>query len=56
MTFDDLLENLRMEDEVALIELLNLTSYQLVDILESFIEDQQERLRAYYEDQASVDE
>lgn len=56
MTFNDLIENLKMEDEVALIELLNLTSDKLVDILESYIEDQQDRLRAYYEDQATLDE
>lgn len=46
--FDDLKERLRKEDEITLIELLDLSSVELVDILESFIFDKQERLRDYY--------
>lgn len=53
MTFDDLRERLKLEDEVTLIELLNLTSIELVDILESYIEDQQENLRNYYGEDSS---
>ncbi len=48
LTFNDLCELLKKEDEVTLIELLNLSSEQLVDILESFIEDKQDSLRNYY--------
>lgn len=56
MTFDDLKELLKKEDEVTLIELLHLRSDTLVDILESYIEDLQDQLRAYYgEDDKEVD-
>ena len=48
LTFNDLLEELKHEDEVTLLELLNLDSSDLVDILESYIFDRQDRLRAYY--------
>lgn len=48
MTFDDLKETLKHEDEVTIIELLDLTSEDLVEILESFIEDKQDKLRNYY--------
>lgn len=50
MTFGDLCDQLKKEDEVTLIELLNLSSAELVDALESFIEDRQEYLRNYYAD------
>lgn len=57
MTFADLCDLLKKEDEVTLIELLNLSSTELVDVLETFIEDRQEYLRAYYDDiEASLDE
>ena len=48
LTFDDLLEELKHEDEVTILELLNLNTHDLIDILESFIYDQQDKLRAYY--------
>lgn len=48
MTFDDLREKLKHEDEVTVIELLDLSSEELVDILESYIDDKQDKLRAYY--------
>ncbi len=48
MTFDDLKEKLKHEDEVTVIELLDLSSDELVDILESYIDDKQDKLRAYY--------
>lgn len=48
VTFDDLKEKLRKEDELTLLELLDLSSTELVDILDSFIFDKQERLRDYY--------
>ena len=44
------------EDEVTLIELLNLNSFELVDILESHIFDQQDRLRNYYDEEADEDQ
>ena len=48
LTFDDVLELLKKEDEVTLLELLNLSSEELVEILESHIEDRQDHIRAYY--------
>ena len=50
MTFDDLLEQLKQEDEVTLLEILNLSSTEIVDHLESVIFDNQDRVRAYYGD------
>jgi len=56
LVFDDLKELLKKEDEVTLIELLDLSSDELVEILESYILDQQDRLRAYYnEDSEELD-
>ena len=48
MTFNELCELLKKEDEVTLLELLDLSSSELVDTLESFIEDKQDKLRSYY--------
>ena len=48
MLFSDLCELLKKEDEVTLLELLDLSSSELVDTLESFIEDKQDKLRSYY--------
>lgn len=48
LTFNDLCELLKREDEVTVIELLDLSSSTLVDALESFIEDKQDKLRSYY--------
>lgn len=48
MTFDDLLEELKHEDEVTLLELLDLNSNDLVNFLEDYIFDKQDKLRAYY--------
>ena len=48
LIFNDLCELLKKEDEVTLLELLDLSSSELVDTLESFIEDKQDKLRSYY--------
>lgn len=56
MTFDDLLERLKFEDEVSLLEILDISSVELVDLLESVIFDKQQRIRDYYnEDDETVD-
>ena len=47
-TFNDLLDKLKQEDEVTLLEILNISSEELVDMLESFIFDKQDRVRDYY--------
>ena len=47
-TFNDLLDQLKQEDEVTLLEILNISSEELVDMLESVIYDKQDRVRDYY--------
>lgn len=54
MLFTDLCDLLKKEDEVTVLELLNLSSEQLVDALESYVEDRQEYLRNYYADPEEV--
>ena len=55
MTFDDLCERLKQEDEVTLLEILDLTSNEIVDLLEAEIFDRQQRVRNYYnEDDETV--
>ena len=55
-TFSELLDKLKKEDEVILLELLDLTSLELVDYLEDVIFREQEKLREYYgEDESSLD-
>jgi hypothetical protein len=44
LTFNDLKDRLRSLDEVTLLELLNLTSDDIVDRFEDLIEDKQEQL------------
>ena len=57
ITFDDLLERLKQEDEVSIIEILDLSSSEIVDSLESLIFDKQDRIRNYYnaEDEEELD-
>lgn len=50
MTFYDLLEKLKKEEETELLEILNLTSEDLVDQLEDFIHDNQDRIRGFYDE------
>lgn len=47
-TFPELLERLKKEDEVSLLEILDLASEELVDTLEDLIYDRQDRIRIYY--------
>jgi len=48
MTFDDLKNRLREETELDFLEILDLTSIELVDLLEAEIYDKQDRIRNYY--------
>lgn len=48
ITFDDLCELLKKEDEVTVVELLDLRSDTLVDTFQDVVELRQEQLRAYY--------
>lgn len=55
-TFTDLLDKLKQEDEVTILEILNISSNDLVEALEPFIWEKQERIRDYYgEDEADYD-
>ena len=54
MTFDDLCERLKQEDEVTLLEILDLTSNEIVDLLEAEIFDRQDRIRNYYNEDDEV--
>ena len=47
-TFHDLLEQLKLEDEVTVLEILDIASDELVDALEGIIFDRQQRVRDYY--------
>lgn len=56
MTFEDLKQLLSKESELDFLEILDLTSIELVDLLEAEIYDKQDRIRAYYdEDEEDVD-
>lgn len=56
MTYNDLLERLKLEDEVTIVEILNLSTEELVDTLEPMIYVRQDRVRSYYgEDDETVD-
>lgn len=48
VTFNDLVEQLKKEDEVTVLEILDLSSDELVDALESIVFDKQQRVRDYY--------
>ena len=55
-TFTDLLDQLKQEDEVTILEILNISSNDLVEALEPFIWEKQERIRDYYgEDDETLD-
>ena len=56
MTFDDLLQRLKHEDEISILEIVDVSSEELVDLLEGVIFDKQQRIRDYYnEDDETVD-
>jgi hypothetical protein len=50
MTFDDMRERLKKESELDFLEILDLTSVELVELLEAEIYDKQDRIRAYYDE------
>ena len=55
-TFNDLLDRLKQEDDVSILEILNLSTEQLVDTLEPMIWVVQDRVRSYYgEDDETLD-
>ena len=56
ITFDDLCELLKKEDEVTVLEILDLHSDDLVNTYQDLIDQKQEHLRAYYgEDEEDLD-
>ena len=55
MTFTDLCDQLKKETEVDILEILDLSSEELVDLLQDTIEEQWERIQRYYETDAKLD-
>ena len=55
MTFDDLKQLLSKESELDFLEILDLTSIELVDLLEAEIYDKQDRIREYYDEDDDED-
>ena len=47
-TFNDMKELLKKENELDLLEILDLSSVELVDLLEDVLYDKQSRIREYY--------
>lgn len=47
-TFQDLLEDLKREDEVTILEILQLTTADLIDKFEDLIHDKQDAVLEYY--------
>lgn len=55
-TFADLKELMKKEDELTFLEILDLSSVELADLLEEELHDKQDRIREYYdEDEEDVD-
>ena len=55
MTFQELKERLREVEETMLIELLNLNSDDIVDKFSDEIEEQQDKLKDYLNDEGNCD-
>ena len=49
-TFADVLDDLKRETEVDLLEILDLSSGELVDLLQDTIEDKLDKILQHYED------
>ena len=49
-TFADVLDDLKRETEVDLLEILDLSSEELVDLLQDTIEDKLDKILLHYED------
>ena len=49
-TFADVLDDLKRETEVDLLEILDLSSDELVDLLQDTIEDKLDKILQHYED------
>lgn len=54
-TFPEVMDKLKRETEVDLLEILDLSSEELVDLLQDTIEAQWERIQRYYENDLQVD-
>ena len=54
-TFPEVMDKLKRETEVDLLEILDLSSEELVDLLQDTIEAQWERIQRYYENDSQVD-
>ena len=54
-TFADVLDDLKRETEVDLLEILDLSSEELVDLLQDTVEDKLDRILNYYENEEDLD-
>lgn len=54
-TIEDLKEKLRQTDELTVLELLDLTSEELIDLLTDQIEEKYDELAEYFADEESDD-
>lgn len=54
-TFPEVMDKLKRETEVDLLEILNLSSEELVDLLQDTIEEQLDRILLHYENDEDVD-
>ena len=54
-TFADVLDDLKRETEVDLLEILDLSSEELVDLLQDTIEEKLDKILAYYEKDNELD-
>lgn len=50
MNFQELLQELRREDEVTLLELLDVSSEELVDAFVDLIAENESRIRRWYDE------
>ena len=55
LTLNDLKEKLKQVDEISLLEVLEITSEDIIDRFEDKIEEQQEELGEEFEDEESED-
>lgn len=56
LTLQELIERLRREDEVSLLEMLDISSEELVQKFEELIEERYEELSEEYEDEVFGEE
>ncbi len=56
ITFEETCERLKRLDEITLLEVLNISSEEIVDRFRDLIEDKIEELATEFEDEESIDQ